>query len=182
MRLGNVFTIASWTGWRRNEILELTWDRVDLDGGIVRLDPNTTKSDEGREIPYDVIPELVAAFREQREYTSQIERATGRIIPHVFHRCGKPIKRMDVARQRACERAGVIGPDGRPKVLHDLRRTAARRLTRAGVPHHIAMRILGLKTPAIFRRYSILEQDDVREGFAKVVRLSDRQRAANSER
>ena len=88
---------------------------------------------------------------------------------------------MDVARQRACERAGVIGPDGRAKLLHDLRRTAARRLTRAGVPHHVTMRILGIKTPAIFRRYSIIETDDVREQFAKVVRLSDHRKAANSE-
>lgn len=179
--LKNVWTVAAWTGWRRNELLNLTWDRVDLDAGIVRLDPYTTKNDRGREVPFDVVPELVQAFREQREYTSQMERATGQIIPHVFHRKGKPIKRMDVARQRACERAGVIGPDGRAKLLHDLRRTAARRLTRAGVPHHVTMRILGIKTPAIFRRYSIIETDDVREQFAKVVRLSNHRKAANSE-
>ena len=177
--LKNVWTVAAWTGWRRNELLGLTWDRVDLDAGVVRLDPHTTKNEDGREVPFDVVPALVEAFREQREYTSRTERATGRIVPHVFHRNGKPIKRMDVARQRACTRAGVIGPDGRPKLLHDLRRTAARRLTRAGVPQHITMRILGIKTPAIFRRYSILETDDIREGFAKVVRLSDRRKAAD---
>ena len=46
------------------------------------------------------------------------------------------------------------------------------------MPQHITMRILGIKTPAIFRRYSILETDDIREGFAKVVQLSDRRKAA----
>ena len=125
---------------------------------------------------------LVRAFREQRDYTSQMESATGQIIPHVFHRKGKSIKRMDVARQRACQKAGVVAPDGRAKVLHDLRRTATRRLMRAGVPHRITMRILGIKTPAIFRRYSIIETDDVREQFAKVVRLSDRRQTAEAQR
>ncbi len=149
---------------------------------MVRLNVNETKNDDGREVPFDVVPELVRAFREQRDYTSQMERATGRIIRHVFHRQGKPIKRMDVARQRACEKAGVVAPDGRAKVLHDLRRTAARRLTRAGVPHHVTMRILGIKTPAIFRRYSIIETEDVREQFAKVVRLSDRRQTGERQR
>lgn len=175
--LKNLWTVAAWTGWRRNELLNLTWDRVDLDTGIVRLDPHTTKNKAGREVPFDVIPELVRAFREQREYTTRTERATGQIIPHVFHRNGKRIKRMDGARQGACLRAGVVGPDGRPKVLHDLRRTAARRLTHAGVPHHVSQEILGIKTTEIFHRYSILETGDLREQFAKVVPLAGHRKA-----
>ncbi len=56
-------------------------------------------------------------------------------------------------------------------MLHDLRRTAARNLTRAGVARHVAMRILGLKTEAMWRRYSIVETDDLRDGFAKVLQF-----------
>ena len=136
-------------------------------------------------MPFDVVPALVEAFHQQRAYTTTIERATGQIVPHVFHRKGKPIKRLDVARQRACERAGVIGKDGRPKTLHDMRRTAIRRLTRAGVPRHVSMKIVGLKSEAVFRRYSIVETEDLRDGFAKVLaftaNLSER-RAATAER
>ncbi len=40
------------------------------------------------------------------------------------------------------------------------------------------MRIMGLKPPAIFRRYSILETDDVREGFAKVLAFTTARRDA----
>ena len=173
--LKNLWVVASWTGWRRNELFNLTWARVDLEAGVVRLDVNETKNDEGREVPFDVVPELVQAFREQRKYTTTVERATGQICPWVFHRKGKRIKRMDVARQRACERAGVIAKDGRPKTLHDMRRTAIRRLTRAGVPRHITMRIVGLRSEAVFRRYSIVETEDLRDGFAKVLAFKAKQ-------
>lgn len=169
--LKNLWTVAAWTGWRRNELFELRWSQVDFEAGIIRLGVGTTKNDEGREVPFDVIPELVAALGAQREYTRAVERRTGQIVPWVFHREGQPIRRMDVARQSACERAGAVGPDGRPKVLHDLRRTAARNLTRAGVPRHISMRILGLKTEAMFRRYSIVETEDLRDGLAKVLKF-----------
>ncbi len=36
--------------------------------------------------------------------------------------------------------------------------------------------------PAIFRRYPIFDTDDVREQFAKVVRLSDRRQTAEGQR
>ena len=126
---------------------------------------------------------LPTALREQRAYTTQVERATGVICPWVFHREGRPIKRMDIARQRACEEAGAIGRDGRPKTLHDMRRTAIRHLTRAGVPRHITMAIVGLKTESVFNRYSITETDDLRDGFTKMLNFPNRrQEIANNER
>lgn len=176
--LKNLWTVAAWTGWRRNELFRLQWGDVDFMTGVIRLNVNTTKNRAGREVPFDGVPELVAALGAQRAHTREVERRTGQIVPHVFHRSGKPIKRMDVARQQACRRAGALAPDGRPKVLHDLRRTAARALTRANVPQHVAMAILGLKTPAMFRRYSILETTDLKEGLAKVVAF----RAAREQR
>lgn len=169
--LRNLWTVAAWTGWRRNELFHLQWAQVDFPAGVIRLDTGTTKNREGREVPFDAVPELVTAFEAQRAYTREVERRTGRIVPHVFHRNGKEIRRMDIARQQACRRAGVLGRDGRPKVLHDLRRSAARALTRAGVPRHVSMRILGLKTESMFRRYSIVETSDLRDGLAKVLQF-----------
>jgi integrase len=174
--LKHLWTVAAWTGWRRNELFRLQWSQVDFDAGVIRLNVGTTKNREGREVPFDVVPDLVAALEAQRAYTLKVQRRLGGIVSHVFHRNGKPIKRMDVARQSACKRAKVLGPDGRPKVLHDLRRTAARNLTRAGVPRHVAMRILGLKTESMFRRYSIVETDDLRDGMAKVLAFRSRER------
>ena len=42
---------AYYTGWRKNEILGLTWARIDFEHEVMRLEPNTTKSDKGRKVP-----------------------------------------------------------------------------------------------------------------------------------
>jgi integrase len=176
--LRNLWTVAAWTGWRRDELFHLQWSQVDFAAGVIRLNVGSTKNFEGREVPFDAVPELITALEAQRAYTRAVERQIGRLVPHVFHRNGKPIKRMDVARQAACRRAGVIGKDDRPKVLHDLRRSAARALTRVGVARHIAMQILGLKTESMWRRYSIVETEDLRDGMAKVLAFRSRDQQA----
>jgi integrase len=43
------------------------------------------------------------------------------------------------------------------KHFHDLRRTAARHMIRAGVPQSIAMRVTGHETDAMFQRYDITD-------------------------
>lgn len=47
-----VVTFAYLTGWRLREILPLEWRHVDWQGRVVRLDPGTTKSGEGRTFPF----------------------------------------------------------------------------------------------------------------------------------
>ncbi|MCH7687675.1 MAG: tyrosine-type recombinase/integrase, partial [Planctomycetes bacterium] len=162
----NLWDIACWTGWRKQELLQLRWSQVDLERGVVRLDMYETKNDEAREVPFDICRDLVRAFNEQRDYTLRVQRETGKIIPFVFHHFGgKPIKHIDGARRKACRAAGAIGKDGRPKVLHSTRRTAARRLERAGVSRDIAMDIMGIKSESIFRRYNIRQNEDKRRAL-----------------
>ncbi len=48
-----------------------------------------------------------------------------------------------------CARAGLAG-----RLVHDFRRTAVRNLERAGVPRSVAMKMVGHKTEAIYRRYA----------------------------
>ena len=41
------------TGWRiPSEVLRLQWRHVDFEARVVRLDPHTTKNDEGRTFPF----------------------------------------------------------------------------------------------------------------------------------
>src|ERR1019366_864262 len=81
-----VMQFAYSTGWRvRSEVLPLTWDRVDFAAGVVRLERDTTRAGEGRTFPFDVLPDLAAVLVTQRKATSALERATGQIIPFVFH-------------------------------------------------------------------------------------------------
>lgn len=43
-----VVTFVYYTGWRKQEILSLKWNQVDLNGRTVRLDVGTTENDKGR--------------------------------------------------------------------------------------------------------------------------------------
>lgn len=62
---------AYWTGWRiQDEVLALTWAQVDFDAGIMRLEPDTTKSGEGRTFPFSALPELAALLGRQRAHTA----------------------------------------------------------------------------------------------------------------
>lgn len=163
------------TGWRvRSEVLPLTWDRIDFKGGTVRLEPNTTKNKDGREIPFDVLPELVALLQRQREYTTAVAKRKGMVIPWVFHREGKPIKDYKdawyAARERAArdKRGAIVRPVLLDRIVHDFRRTAVRNLVRSGVPQAIAMKITGHKTVSVFIRYAIVDVEAMREGLRKL--------------
>ena len=151
------------TGWRRSEAIGLQWRQVDLAAGEVRLESGETKNNEPRVFPLKALPVLGALLRERRERTSETERERGCIVSHVFHRGGKPIRSYHDSWRRACAEAGFPG-----KLVHDFRRTAVRRLERAGVPRSQAMKLVGHKTEDIYRRYAIVSQADLVEAVAKV--------------
>lgn len=167
MYLQPVARFAYLTGWRiRSEILALEWRQIDFAAGIVRLEPGTTKNDDGRTLPFAVLPELGALLHAQRERTGHLEREHGLIIPWVFHRDGHPIKDFRKAWRNAYKAAGV--PD---RIPHDFRRTAVRNLERAGVPRSVAMKLTGHKTESVYRRYAIVSESDLAEGLKKLAVL-----------
>ncbi len=147
--LKGLVTFAYYTGWRRGEIVGLTWDRVDLKEGLVRLEPGETKNDQARTVY--LVPELLEVLRKQLA-----ARRLG--CPFVFHLGGKPVGDFRKSWEQACAQAGV------PKLLfHDLRRTAIRNLVRAGVPERVAMMISGHKTRTVFDRYNIVSAEDLKQ-------------------
>ena len=76
---------------------------------------------------------------------------------------GKAVRDFRELWRNACVAAGI------PNLLfHDLRRTAARNLRRAGVAEGIIMKIGGWRTRSVFERYAIVAQSDIRDAMLKL--------------
>ncbi len=150
-------TLAYWCGMRKGEILGLQWSAVDFERGIITLNPGATKNKEGRKVP------IMGDLREVLEVWWLASKAKYPGVDAVVHFRGKPVKSIKTAWKRACKDSGLDG-----KLLHDFRRTAVRNLVRAGVSEKTAMGISGHKTRAVFDRYDIQNENDLREAANKI--------------
>ena len=133
---------------------------------VVRLNPGETKNEEGRVIP------LAGELYQMLGFQKQIRDERWPQCPWVFFRYGKRIKDFRGAWEEASKRAGLWNAErNKPKYLfHDLRRTGARNLVRAGVPERVAMTIGGWKTRSVFDRYNIVSEKDLHDAAAKLDR------------
>src|SRR4030095_1199101 len=68
-----------------------------------------------------------------------------------------PVQEFRKSWKAACAAANVPG-----RLFHDFRRTASRNLRRRGISEEIAMLITGHKTRAMFSRYNITDEADLR--------------------
>jgi len=146
---------AYYSGWRRGEVIGLTWREIDMAGSVIRLDPDRSKTRTGRLLPMspplkEVLQRRVAARRLD--------------CLMVFHRDGdEDMNDWWKAWKAACKLAGLPG-----KNLHDCRRTAARNLIRSGTPERVAMPLTGHKTRSVFDRYNIVSESDLRAGVERL--------------
>ena len=69
----------------------------------------------------------------------------------------RPVMFFDKLWRKVCRRAGVAGK----LLLHDMRRTAAKRMAKSGMRKEVIKRICGWITDSMFQRYSIVENSDV---------------------
>lgn len=149
------------SGWRKGEIASLTWTDVDMMGKIIRLRPENAKNGTGRVLAIEgELWQIIERQWKMREYKNS-DKTVG-VSLYIFHRKGSPIGDIRKAWAAACKGAKVEG-----RLFHDLRRTAVRNMVRAGVPERVAMSISGHKTRAIFDRYNIVSEEDLRQAMAK---------------
>ena len=161
-----VVTFGYHTGWRKEEILGLTLDKLDLKQGVVRLDPGETKNEDGRVIYLD--DELMKELKALHS-----TRPLG--CPYVFHFNGMRIKDFRGAWNTACRKVGLMG-----KLFHDFRRTAVRNMLRSGIREKVAMMISGHKTRSVFDRYHIVTDEDLKEAAVKQQKFLDAQAETSS--
>ena len=114
----DILDLAYYSGWRKQEILGLTWEEIDMAGGVIRLSPARSKTLVGRILPIShPIAEALVRRRARRDPESP-----ARLPPR---RRPRPPLAHGVAHR-------VSGGRGATRFLHDCRRTAARNLICGG--------------------------------------------------
>lgn len=154
-----------YTALRSRELTGLSWAAVDREAGEFRIRSEETKNEEPRSVPYRAVPALEGIVETQWERAQDVLRRTGRFPERVFFRLrnGAPIRDFRTAWKNGCTRAGYPA-----LIFHDIRRSAARIMTRSGIPERVAMRIGGWKTRSVFDNYAISSLEDVREEMGKL--------------
>jgi integrase len=176
-------------------VLTLKRSQVDLGACTLRLEPGTTKNDDGRVV--SLTPELVEMLQAQIDRVEVTETTTGKPIPHLFPHLGgkhegKRIEDFRKAWTTACIEATLdleglsgtarterkaalvqaVAKGEKPGLLkmirHDFRRTAVRNMVNRGVPERVAMTVTGHKTRAVFDRYHIVSPGDLRDVARKL--------------
>ena len=74
---------------------------------------------------------------------------------------GRPRQDIQGAVERARDASGLAGV-----WVHDLRRSFVTLARRSGLPESVVARFSGHRTPAVFKRYNIVEEQDLKAAVA----------------
>ncbi len=129
--------LALTTGGRKEAILQLTWDRVDFERGIIRLGDGTRRVKGRATIPMN-----------DQARTELVKAKKAAMSDHVVEWAGKAIKNVKRGFTSAATKAG-LGPDVTP---HVLRHTAAVWMVEDGIPMSEVAQYLGHSNTAITER------------------------------
>lgn len=153
-RLKPVLCIAYHLGMRLGEILNLTWEQVDLQRGFITLSERDTKNGESRLVPLttNVRHALTDLFKVRSLFTNK-----------VFLYNGRSVGSMKKAFKTAVKDSGIQNFR-----FHDLRHCAATNLRRAGVDTVTAMKIVGHKSEKMYKRYNHVNEEDLLKASAKL--------------
>jgi integrase len=155
------------SGWRKREGVNADWTWVNMQSKTITLPAKFSKNKEPRELP--LMGRLLEIIKDRFA-----ERRLG--CPYVFHNEGRPVANFRRSWKTACVKAGLGKFEKRPgnkkkyigTIPHDLRRSAARNLSKAGVKEQVAMDVMGHKTRSMYRRYRIVDDMEKREAMEKV--------------
>ncbi len=134
-------------GQRLGELLNLSWDRVDLQRGIITLRGTDTKTNKPRQVP------MTAPVKATLTELSKVRDLAHKYV-FVYHR--KPVREVETAFRTACRKANIEN-----LCFHDLRHCAATNLRRAGVDTTTAMQMIGHKSPLMWKRYNSVSESDL---------------------
>jgi len=113
------------TGMRAGEILNLTWDKVNLKQRIIKLGAEDTKTSE---------PRVIYLNDKVLDILNEAAKVRGFGHNRVFTHKGRPIASIKTCFKTACRKAGIDNLR-----FHDLRHTFNTNMRKAGVDHSVIM-------------------------------------------
>ena len=149
--LREITLVAFYLGMRQKEILELSWNQIDLLKNLIRLKGEDTKTGFKRRIP------LHPRIRVMLENLPRGIRTN-----RVFLNRGKPIRSFSGNYKSQWNKA--VSESGLGDfTFHDLRHCAINNLRLAGNDYFTIMSISGHKTTSVFRRYNVITDDELQD-------------------
>lgn len=154
--LRSILIVAYEMGMRKQEVLQLQWNQVDIGAGTVRLAPQDTKGGEHR-VVY-MTARVKAAFK------AMVPKEEDSKTPHVFLNPDTKKAWVDIRKpfQRALEAAGLPSDVW----VRDLRRSFVTNARRRGIPESVVMRMSGHRTRSVFDRYNVVDEADLKNAAA----------------
>ena len=130
--------LAATTGARASAILDLTWDRVDLEAGLINYKPAGRATTNKRRVEVPMNP---------RARTALTEAHQARLSDYVIEYGGQPIGTVKKALQRLSAKTGIkVSP-------HVLRHSCAVWMAQADVPMSKIAQFLGHTKTAVTEKY-----------------------------
>lgn len=153
-RCANVIRLLLFTGARRGEVMNATWDQFDLNAGIWTKPSTHTKQKKEHRVPLSA-PTI--------QLLSELKEKSGP-SPCVFPgRNGRPLTEIKTFWAGVCRMAEL-----RDCRIHDLRHTYASILASAGLSLPVIGALLGHTQPNTTARYSHLFDEPLREAAERV--------------
>ncbi|RZD17577.1 MAG: site-specific integrase [Candidatus Acididesulfobacter diazotrophicus] len=146
----DLITFLIYTGCRKGEALNLRWDDVNLDAGVIAI--KFTKIKEDRYIP--IHPKL-------KELLINIKKIDG--CEYVFNNNGKKINDFKRSFHTACKNAGF-----KDMHIHDQRHVFASKMVKSGTPLFTVGKLLGHKKSSTAEKYAHLVPETLKKAVDDV--------------
>jgi integrase len=145
----DLISFLVFTGCRKGEALNLKWDDIDLQNGVIAIKGTKTKYD--RYIPIsDALRSILDGI--ERVYDSL----------YVFERNGAKLGNFKRSFKTACKNAGL-----KDLHIHDLRHVFASKLVMNGTSLYKTGILLGHRTPSMTQRYAHLKPGELKREIDK---------------
>ncbi len=133
-----IVIVAIHTGMRKSEFLNLRWNQIDLEKGIITL--TDTKNDQRRYVPLDeTVKSTLSGMERKGEFVFRGKKD------------GRPLVWIELSFHNAVEKSGI-----EDFKIHDMRHTFASNLVMAGIDLMTVKELLGHKSIEMTMRYAHL--------------------------